>query len=135
MNQVAVTTTPEFQTRMFEKIRDQLGDLLTDEDLKRIVEAAVQKGFFEPSVTTDRWGNRTTSDAQFVVLVRGQIEEQVRKAAHAWVQANADKFDAIIKDQLERGFTRVVANYFDTQMNGALYTFAEQFKQAMGVRP
>lgn len=38
-----IATTKTFQERMFEKIRDQMGDLMTDEDLKKLVDAAMQK--------------------------------------------------------------------------------------------
>ncbi len=38
--------TQDFQTRIFKRIRESIGDLMTDEDLRKLIEAAMQKAFF-----------------------------------------------------------------------------------------
>lgn len=36
---------------MFERIKEQTGDLLTEEDFKKMVDAAMQKAFFDSIIT------------------------------------------------------------------------------------
>lgn len=51
-----IETSKDFQDRVFEKIRADIGNLMTDAELKSLLHAAMSRAFFEPIVVKDRYG-------------------------------------------------------------------------------
>lgn len=97
-----ITTTKDFQTSMFERIRDQMGDLLTEEDMRRLIEQAVQKAFFEERIERKIYGSDVRHPAAFVEMVRDASKPMIQAAVDKWVAENkdklAEKIDAIVRD-------------------------------------
>lgn len=97
-----LTTTADFQTRMFERIRDQMGDLLTEEDMRRLIEQAVQKAFFEERIERKAYGSDVRYPAAFVEMVKNAAKPMIQTAVDAWVAENkdklAEKIDAIVRE-------------------------------------
>lgn len=129
MSSTAVSTTQDFQERMFASIRDKMGDLLTDDDLKRIIEAAVQRGFFEDKVVEGSYGSRTRDEAVFVKLVREEVRAQAEVAIAAWLRENESKVVDAINECIGRGFIKIIADYLDQKASAPLWQFAENLKQ------
>lgn len=129
----AIATTQDFQQRMFEKIRDQMGDFLTDDDLKKIIEAAVLKGFFEERRVERQYGGYDREEAVFVKLVREEVRAQAEKCIAAWLKENEAKVAAAIQDAIAGGMTRLLLNFFDSRTSFALHQFAENLK-SQGLR-
>jgi hypothetical protein len=113
----AVSTTQDFQQRMFEKIRDQMGDLLTDEDLQKIIAAAVEKAFFQPVRRERSYGGYEEGEPVFVTLVRRQLETQVKAAAELWLAGNNDRVDAVIREQLADGIVELLRRHIDNKFS------------------
>lgn len=124
-----ITTTQDFQERLFERIRDQMGDLLTDEDLKRITAAAVEKALFSPPMRTV-YGGRQEPDgeARFVTLVRGAVKERAEVAIDAWIKDNGDKIAAAVQESLAKGMTGMILSYIDAKTYGPLMTLQNELR-------
>ncbi len=114
--------------RVYERIRDSIGDLMTDEDLKKLVDQAAQKAFFEPQPPkTTGYGARP--EPPFLVeKITELLETQVRKAADEWIKEHPEEINKIIDEQLGNGFTKIIASYLDAKMYSALHDFGQQFK-------
>lgn len=113
----AITTTAAFQERMFEKIRDQMGDLLTEEDLKRLVESAMQKAFFEPR--TDARGYNT-GPPLFVSMIEKQMQQAVSKAVSDWVAAHPEEVAKVLKETIEAGIFNMMISHFASRTSWPL---------------
>lgn len=122
MNEVA--TSRSFQEKMFERIRDQMGNLLTDDDLKRIVEASVEKAFFEPFKGHDGW-RETQNESVFIKLVRNELESRVGKAIDNYLKEHGDIISKAINEALSKGIYRLVVGHFEMLMSGAFANFRQ----------
>jgi hypothetical protein len=129
MNQLA--TTQAFQERMFAKIRDQMGDLMTDDDLRNLVAAAMQKAFFEPRESADRYTTRRLPPL-FVELITELMTVQVKTAVTQWVEANPDTVSKAITAAIEKGVHGMVMSSFESKVQSSLTEF-ENSLRARGV--
>lgn len=123
-----LTLTKTFQERMFERIRDDIGELMSDEDLRRVVDSAVQKAFFEPIVTKDVWGRITETPPPLVIEMTKLMRERVDAAIREWVMTHPDEIAKIIDDVISRGIVTIVMNYFDQRTFQPLQALSEALR-------
>ena len=123
----AIATTQDFQQRMFEKIRDQMGSLLTDEELKALVETAINKAFFEERVDNSGY-NRVTKPSLFVELISAHVKDRINEQIGAYVVANASVFEKAVEDALAKGFFGLMQGWFDRKIQNELFNFGEKMK-------
>ena len=126
-----ITTNKTFQERMFEKVRDQMGELLTEDELKQIVDQAVQKAFFEPRKVRDGYHDQI-KPAVFVEMMETELKSRVGKAIEQWMQDNPEIIAQTIKKVIQDGITKAVIQTLEWRMNWPLQQFAEQLR-AKGV--
>jgi len=120
-NEIAKAST--FQERMFEQIRSQMGDLLTEEELKDILSTSIEKAFF--SARTSGTGyNKTEKEPLFIELVRTELTPAIEKGAKQWVLDNQDRIDEILQKQLGDNAAAMVANAFSCLMAAPLQQFS-----------
>jgi hypothetical protein len=115
-----ITKTPTFQEKLNDRIRDSFGDLLTDEDLKPLVEKAIQQAFFDPvpKRNPNGWGPTEYSEAPFVAEVRKAAEKKVAEFAQAavdkWVAENPEAFKQAVDAALAKGIYGLVQQHFES---------------------
>jgi len=126
----AIEASKTFQERMFERIREQMGDLMTDEDLKRIVDTAMQKAFFEERVTFDNYNRSTTREPVFVELIREHLKEQVTGAVRDWLRANHDEVVKQIDAAIAKGMFNLVRQHMEQAIQQPLWDFAQQLRNS-----
>jgi hypothetical protein len=126
----AIETSKTFQERMFERIREQMGDLMTDDDLKKIVETAMQKAFFEERITFDSYNRSTTAPPVFVELIRKQLEEQVAGAVRDWLRANHDEVVKQIDAAIAKGMFGLVRQHMEQAIQHPLWDFAQNLRNS-----
>jgi hypothetical protein len=110
-----VTTSKSFEERMFEQIKSQMGDLLTANELKDILEKSIQKAFFEPRKTKTNY-NTTEIEPLFVELIREELKPLIQAGANQWLKDNQDKVDEILKTQIGENAAQFMANAFSAMM-------------------
>lgn len=133
-----VTTTQDFQERMFARIRENMGDLLTDADLKRLVEAAVQKAFFDPTEVRDNWSRVLRTEAPFLKMVREATEkavaERVTAACAQWVAEHPEAFSQAVDAALAKGMFQLAVQHFENTMRVPMQMMSSQI-QTMLAQP
>lgn len=110
-----VTTSKSFEERMFEQIKSQMGDLLTEKELKDILEKSIQKAFFEPRVKKTGY-NTTEEEPLFVEMIIAELKPLMAKGANQWLKDNQDKVDVILKEQIGENAAQFMANAFSAMM-------------------
>jgi hypothetical protein len=132
----AVVQAKSLQERVGERIRDQIGDLLTDDDLKKLVEGALREAFFTPYTRKNEWGNVVESKTPLIVeIVRDLLKPQVEAAARAWMIANAADITKHIDDALGKGALAFLTGWLDNRLMNETEEFANRIQRALGVRP
>lgn len=124
-----------FQDRIFAKIKESIGDLMTDEDLKRLVEAAMQDAFFKPAEVRDNYGRVTSSSPLVVRLVDKLLRDRITAAVDEWLQAHSDDVLKLINEQLNAGAATFLIEAFNQKLSGSFYEFGESIKHALRVHP
>jgi hypothetical protein len=129
-----ITTPQTLQERVGARIREQIGDLLTDDDLKKLVDTALAEAFFKRRTRLGDYGRvLEDKDALLVETVRELLKPAVDKAAAAWVAANTATVQGHIDDAIGRGLIGFMQQWFDQRMSGDFYQFGESIKKALGV--
>lgn len=90
-----LTTNDDFQTRMFNRMREQIGELLTEEEMKKLLATAMQKAFFEER----RDGYNNTKPSIFIELVRAELAEQLKQWVRNWVAENEDEVKKAVVEE------------------------------------
>jgi ribosomal protein L21E len=118
-----------FQEKMFERIRDQMGELLSEEDLKSLVDSAMQKAFFEPSYQTDRYGNKQRVDESiFVTLIRNEMTSKVTEAIQKWLAEHGDEVSEAIDNAIAKGMFGLIQQHIELITHQPLQNFADQLR-------
>lgn len=129
-----LTTNETFQERMFNRVREQMGDLMTEEELKKIVDSALQKAFFEEKVTKGpHWNSQETREpSHFVKLLNKELEAPIKQAIQQWLADNPEQITKVINEVIGKGFLGIIHSYIQEKTTTPLYQFSQQLRD-MGV--
>ena len=115
-----LTKADTFQQRMFERIRESMGELLSEEDLKELLEKAIEKSFFEERIvqSSSYFGGNQKKPSLFQELVTEQVQPMMEKAITAWLQDNSEQvtstIDAVLKDGLLSALSKAIEQKMQT---------------------
>lgn len=126
-NQISTSTT--FQEKMFERIREQMGDLLTDDDLKVLVEKAVNDAFFKPVVVNPGTYHERKEPPYFVQLVKDLLRNEVSNQLAQFIKDNPEIVNNSIQEALGGGVTKLLVQYFDSRWSGPLHELSSKLQQ------
>lgn len=124
-----IATSKTFQERMFERIKEQMGDLLTEEDLKKMVDAAMHKAFFENVVIRNHYGQDTVKPPAFVQMIEAQTKGLVEKAVKNWIDDHPELIAKAITEALEKGMFNMAVSYFEQKTTFPLQDLATKLMQ------
>lgn len=124
-----IETTKTFQERMFERIREQMGELMTEDDLKTLVDSAMQKAFFDPAYETDRYGNSIRmKDSVFVNLLRKEMELKVTEAIKTWLAEHPEEVAKAIDDTIAKGMLGLIHQHIETVTMQPMMELADRLR-------
>lgn len=109
----AVVSQLSFQDKVKSRIQDSIGDLMTDEDLQKLVDAAVHDAFFAKRY--EKSGYNTIEKPPFLQdLVKTMLEPHVKLCIQEYLDTHHDEVSSLIKKTLEQD----VATLFMRGFNG-----------------
>jgi len=109
-----LTKADTFQQRMFERIRESMGEFLSEDDLKELLERTIEKSFFEERIvlSSSYYDRDKKKPSLFQELVTEQVQPMVEKAITAWLQDNSEQvtttIDAVLKDGLLSALSKAI---------------------------
>ena len=125
----AIETSKSFQEKMYERIRDSIGDLMTDEDLKKLVDSAVNKAFFEERRTKNTYGSDTINPPWIVEEMQKLLAPQVKEAISKWAKDNPDKITEVIENMMAKSLVSLVETYFRSVFQNEFQNMYSQMQQ------
>lgn len=112
-----------------------MGDLMTDEELKKILETSIQKAFFEPRKVIQDPGTyhaRTIEkEPYFVELVRDHLKPSVEKMLGDWFRENEGRIAEMLDMQFKKGVVGMVVGAIDSLFENKLNSLRFAFQEAM----
>lgn len=122
------------QERVGERIRDQIGDLLTDDDLKKLVETALHEAFFQSRRESRQYGQDILHPPQIVEQVRKLLVDRVDAAVTVWLDEHRDEFTKHLDDAIGKGLSGLLQQWLDSKVQTELFQFGDRLKASLGIR-
>lgn len=121
---LVVKDTRTFEQKLRDKLKNDIGDLMSDEDLQQIVDRGVNSLLFEPRYSKNGY---TTDRLPPLIheLIMDSMERKIYDIIRQWVEDNPEKVAEAIKQVIEDGimgaisgsFVRMFSSVFDKAMN------------------
>lgn len=121
MSETTTVTTPlSFEERMMAKLRDDIGAMMSDAELKAILERGIDKAFFQTRTipSTDRWQSTTTKPSLVEEVIERHIKDRLTAAVEQWLRDNHDKVEALVLDAAKKGIGEAVLYSLEQRFNG-----------------
>lgn len=122
------------QERVSDRIREQIGELLTDDDLKKLTEAAVKQAFFAPRVLMRDYGREELQPPLIISTVENLLQPAVNAEVAAYLKTHGDEIKKHIDDAVGRGIVTLIQQWLDQRLYGAMVTLGDNIKQQIGLR-
>lgn len=94
------------EERITSRLHESIGDLITDADLKAVVERGIEQALFKPRLVEEfRYGSRHTDTKPPLVdeQVAKLLTEKMREATDQWLKDNPEKIEAALREVMQRG--------------------------------
>lgn len=131
-NELATPMT--FQERLKERIRDAIGELLSDTDLTALVERGIDEVFFQPRrVPNGRYDTRELPPLIHEV-VKEVLSVQMREAVEQWLLSHEDEVKEALENCVREGagmaLLRGLNSFFEQEMNKMQWEIAGRLQSA-----
>lgn len=129
-----LTVQENFQERMFNRVRESLAELLTEEEAKTLVERAISDGLFKPRQEKDgsHWNAKTKEvPSEFVILVTDQVKPIVEQQIKQWLSDNSDQVLSIIQEVIEKGIAGVILKVIKEETEKPLWNLRAELQQKL----
>ena len=99
-----VANNETFEAKMKTRIRDSIGDLISDEELSKLITGEISNVFLQDRKVpaTNLYGNSTYKESLVHEIVKELLTENVTKIIRQYVNANNDKIEIKIKEVFEQ---------------------------------
>lgn len=119
----AITENRTFEEKMKDRIRDSIGDLLSDEDLKKLIERGMEDVFFKGKIDRDSWGNVRSEQLPLIhQMVKEHIEPIVQEEVAKYIDNNRELVIDVIKQTLEVGAGMLLVKAMNQTFQNSLMT-------------
>jgi hypothetical protein len=131
-----IVESKTFEQRMKERIRDSIGDLISDEDLTKMVDRSLEEVFFKPRPNPKytsyyNSGEPATIPPLLYELVKEVMEANVQAAVREWIGSNQEAVNAIIQKVVQEGsgtaILKALDNMFSYQLSNFQANITNQF--------
>jgi hypothetical protein len=101
--QVAQAQT--FEEKMKSRIKDSIGDLITDEQIKLLIEKAMKETFFETTYkpNPNGYSNKIEVPPLLPAIVKELLAEQIRAGVDQYIKDHASEIVPVIEKLLRDG--------------------------------
>lgn len=119
-----------FEERMKSRIRDSIGELMTDEELSKIVTKATEEIFFKPIKLQD--GYHTKEAPPFIhTIIKELLNDSVRDLTREYFEQNKDAVTETIKVVIKEGLGSAVLTAITSKFQWDLQNFGNNLMQTI----
>jgi len=124
-----------FEQKLMERIKDGIGDLMTDDDLKKIVERGIEKALFDKRLVPSRnsYGSQFEQGPSLVdEIVSKHFESKVRQAVDNWLGENKEVVEKAVESAMKAGIAGCVMQTLDERFRG-IFTNGIEYMKGSGM--
>lgn len=121
----AIAPQALFQDKLVERLRSDIGDLLPDEALKKLVEETIQRTFF--TKTKGEYGRESDSwfEKEVQSLMRPLLEQKVKE----YMETSKEKLIAQCAETMAEQAPLIIGGWFATILNNQSYNVQESISR------
>ena len=130
----AIVENKTFEEKMKDRIKESIGDLIGDEDLKKLLDAAMHDVFFKPSkIKVNSWD--TKDGPSFLQeIVKELMEDKVRDAVQVYINTHTDEVNKIIEDVVTEGAGMAMVKAMNQLFSNQMYMFQSNIANQLASR-
>lgn len=127
----AIEQPKTFEERVLGRIKDSIGDLVTDADLKAMVERGIETALFGPREISDRYGNKSRLPSLVDEAVQKFVAERASAAVDEYLKANPEAIDKAIRGAINDGIGKCLLGALDNRFSWVFQELAEKARQGL----
>lgn len=133
MTDSQITPQTPFHERIYDRIRESLGELMTAEEAQKLVERAIEEGLFkERRVPQPGYSNPDkVLPSLFVEMVTAEVQPLVKEAIREWIKANPDAVNTVIREVLQDGILAAAYRALKGELEQATWNLQGQLAQVV----
>ena len=112
-----------FEEKMKDRIKESIGDLIGDDDLKKLLDAAMNDVFFKPSKIKINSYDYKDGPSFLQEIVKEEMEGKVRDIVKEYVNSHEDEVNKIINDVVSEGIGVAMIKAMNILFQNQLYAF------------
>ena len=117
-----------FAEKMRERVRDGMGELLTDEDIQKVIERGVHEALFQKRDTGGQYGS-SYKEALMSVWAHEYLKKRMQVEVDKWLRANDAKVAEIIERVIREGAGQAMIAAFSGLVSPTFNHFSHDLKQ------
>lgn len=130
----AIVENKTFEEKMKERIKESIGDLIGDDDLKKLLDAALHDVFFKPSKIRVNSYDYKEGPSFLQEIVKEEMEGKVRDAVKEYINSHEDEVNKIINDVVSEGVGVAMIGAMNQLFRNQLFTFQSNIAQQLSSR-
>ena len=133
MSENAVEKAKSFEERMRDRIREGIGDLLSEEEVKKLIDRGMEEVFLKPqSIPNTRgFGDPTIKPCILHEIVKEQLQPIVADCVKEYLADHKSEVEETIKTSLTNGVGTCLVQSINDIFSGAMYNFQSQVVQTV----
>lgn len=124
-----LTENKSFEDKLKDKIKDSIGNLITDEDLSKLVNRSLEEIFFTPRKNPKKTyysNNEPETIPPFLHdIVRECLQPSVNKAVKDYIENNPEEVLDVIRTIVTEGVGNAVVKAMNMQFQSQILTFQQ----------
>lgn len=138
MAETAVQVPQNFEERMKARIKDSIGDLITDEELTKMLNRGIEEVFFtEKTVKQHNHWNSPEVKVPGLIhsIVKECLTDKIKEIANAYLSSRSDEVNAIVQKTIDEGVLKSFHRAFEMQLNDKFINFGSQVQEMIRTMP
>lgn len=116
-----IAKTQSFEERMKERVKENIGDLITDEELSKIVHKNMEDIFFKPRIKKNTFGSVISEEPPLLhELLQKELETAVQEEVKKYMKDHKDEVLEMVHSAMQEGlgecFIRATKQMFQNEM-------------------
>ena len=112
-----------FQERMRDRIKESIGELMTDEELKTLIVRGIDETFFKEGYKQVGWRSEPTPSLMYSIL-KELLNERVVIAVQEYIKENNEWF----MEEITKAFTENLSSTFVKAIQSMFYNALSNFQ-------
>ena len=128
-----IESVKTFQQKISDKIKESIGDLITDEDLKPLIEKSIEQLLLDERIVP-RGGSAYGHDTLPPLLheiIEPLLKSQISKLVNIHLADHPEIFTDLIQTMIKDGFLKTMINHLEMKLQIPLMNFQREVHELL----